>query len=124
MFYAASIDSLKVCHRHGLDIAGPNNSINAWEFLINKKFNLVWCSVFKAASSTWFYNFNILAGYSENFLLRSKETPITLARQKYARPTTMELENFMNQTQRPLSFLIARHPLHRLVSAYRRVAGL
>ncbi|XP_018019955.1 carbohydrate sulfotransferase 9-like isoform X2 [Hyalella azteca] len=109
----------EVCHRHGLDIAGPNNSINAWEFLINKKFNLVWCSVFKAASSTWFYNFNILAGYSENFLLRSKETPITLARQKYARPTTMELENFMNQTQRPLSFLIARHPLHRLVSAYR-----
>ncbi|KAF2353087.1 Sulfotransferase [Trinorchestia longiramus] len=37
----------------------------------------------------------------------------------FRRPSAAELEKFMNGTERPLSFLIARHPLHRLVSAYR-----
>ena len=43
-----------------------------WEYLINEKYNLIWCNVFKAASSTWFWNFNLLAGYSEDELLSSK----------------------------------------------------
>lgn len=33
---------------------------NAWEFFISPGHGLTWCNVFKAASSTWMYYFNIL----------------------------------------------------------------
>lgn len=54
----------EACSRYGLDVPG-NDSLhrpNAWEFLINKQHHLIWCNIFKAASSSWMYNFNILAG--------------------------------------------------------------
>lgn len=52
------------CAEEGLDRPG-NDSLhrpNAWEFLVNKKYHLIWCNVFKAASTSWMYNFNLLAG--------------------------------------------------------------
>lgn len=33
---------------------------NAWEFFISPGHGLAWCNVFKAASTTWMYYFNIL----------------------------------------------------------------
>lgn len=33
---------------------------NAWEFFISFGHGIAWCNVFKAASSTWMYYFNIL----------------------------------------------------------------
>lgn len=33
---------------------------NAWEFFISSGHGIAWCNVFKAASSTWMYYFNIL----------------------------------------------------------------
>nr|XP_045594048.1 carbohydrate sulfotransferase 11-like isoform X2 [Procambarus clarkii] len=109
----------EVCRKYGLDKPSETYQPNAWEFLINEKYGLVWCNIFKAASSTWFYNFNLLAGFSETELLHSKDTPIQLARKRYARPSVEELQKFMNSSQQPLSFMIARHPLKRLVSGYR-----
>lgn len=55
---------MQKCLGHKLNVKnnGTNNEPNAWEFLINDKYKLVWCNVFKAASSSWFYNFNLLAG--------------------------------------------------------------
>ena len=47
----------EVCVAHGLNKAGEPN---AWEFFIDSTHSLVWCNIFKAASSTWLYNFNIL----------------------------------------------------------------
>ena len=52
------------CSEEGLDRPG-NNSLhrpNAWEFLANREHHLIWCNVFKAASTSWMYNFNLLAG--------------------------------------------------------------
>ncbi|XP_026687469.1 uncharacterized protein LOC103520631 [Diaphorina citri] len=52
------------CDRFGLSSAS-NDSLhrpNPWEFLINRQYGLVWCNVFKAASSSWLFNFNVLAG--------------------------------------------------------------
>lgn len=52
------------CSLLGLDVPG-NDSLhrpNPWEFLVNRKHHLVWCNVFKAASTSWMYNFNLLAG--------------------------------------------------------------
>lgn len=76
---------LQVCKKYGLDKPSESNQPNAWEFLISEKYGLVWCNVFKAASSTWFYNFNLLAGFSEKELLQAKDTPIHLARKRYSR---------------------------------------
>lgn len=109
----------ETCKKYGLDKASKAYQPNAWEFLINKEHNLVWCNVFKAASSTWFYNFNLLAGYSEYELLHTKESPVTLARKRYSRPTVDELQRSLNTSDPPLSFMIVRHPFERLVSGYR-----
>lgn len=54
--------------------------------------------------------------YSPQFLKASKAVPVSLARQKYPRPTADELAKFLNDS---LSFLIVRHPFERLLSAYR-----
>jgi hypothetical protein len=47
----------EVCMAHGLNTEGEPN---AWEFFIDPTHGLVWCNIFKAASSTWLYNFNLL----------------------------------------------------------------
>ncbi|KAE8750440.1 hypothetical protein FOCC_FOCC002734 [Frankliniella occidentalis] len=106
------------CARTGLDV--PNNDslhqANPWEFLINNQHHLVWCNVFKAASTSWMYNFNILAGYTPHFLKQSKVVPLQLARQRYPRPSIETLREALNSS---ISFIIVRHPLERLLSAYR-----
>ncbi|KAG5678472.1 hypothetical protein PVAND_008142 [Polypedilum vanderplanki] len=106
------------CAFYGLDQRG-NDSLhkpNPWEFLINKKQHLVWCNVFKAASTSWMYNFNLMAGYSPKFLKKSQMVPLSLARKKYPRPTLKELNEALNTST---SFIIVRHPFERLLSAYR-----
>lgn len=89
---------------------------NPWEFLINKEHHLVWCNVFKAASTSWMYNFNLLAGYSPQFLKKTNGVPLSLARKRYPRPSVEELQTAVNNS---ISFLIVRHPFERLLSAYR-----
>lgn len=42
-----------------LDLIGRHTP-NAWEFVLSPGHSLSWCNVFKAASSTWLYYFNIL----------------------------------------------------------------
>lgn len=106
------------CKNFGLNIPG-NDSLhkpNPWEFLVSKKHHLVWCNVFKAASTSWMYNFNLLAGYSPKFLKQTKLVPLSLARQKYPRPSLSALRAAFNDS---VSFLIVRHPFQRLLSAYR-----
>ncbi|KAJ8984220.1 hypothetical protein NQ317_011130 [Molorchus minor] len=108
----------KMCRLLGLDRHG-NDTLhrpNPWEFLVDNKHHLIWCNVFKAASTSWMYNFNILAGYSPKFLKKSKVVPMTLARQRYPRPSLQALKKAFNDS---ISFVIARHPLDRLLSAYR-----
>lgn len=54
----------EACHKFGLDVPG-NDSLhkpNPWEFLVNRQYKVVWCNVFKAASTSWMYNFNLMAG--------------------------------------------------------------
>ncbi|XP_063701867.1 carbohydrate sulfotransferase 11 isoform X2 [Culicoides brevitarsis] len=106
------------CSYYGLDVHG-NDSLhkpNAWEFLINHKHHLLWCNVFKAASTSWMYNFNVLAGYSPEFLKKTKLVPLILARKRYPRPSVEELIEAQNGS---ITFLIVRHPFERLLSAYR-----
>lgn len=81
------------CTEFGLDIR-KNDSLhrpNSWEFLVSKRYHLVWCNVFKAASTSWMYNFNILAGYSPEFLRKSNIVPLELARKRYERVTVPQV---------------------------------
>ena len=61
--------------------------LNPWEYFINREHRLVWCNVFKSGSSSWMYLFNKMAGYSDQKLKLKRVPPMTLARQKYRRPS-------------------------------------
>ncbi|XP_055295890.1 carbohydrate sulfotransferase 11 isoform X2 [Sitodiplosis mosellana] len=89
---------------------------NAWEFFISSGHGIAWCNVFKAASSTWMYYFNILGGYDVQFLQRTKASPLELARKRFPRPSDTELNEALFNS---LSFLIVREPFERLLSGYR-----
>ncbi|GJQ80792.1 hypothetical protein Trydic_g9383 [Trypoxylus dichotomus] len=108
----------RACKNLGLNLHGNDtlHKPNPWEFLVNTKYRLIWCNIFKAASSSWMYNFNILAGYSPDFLKKTKQVALNLARQKYPRQSIESLRKAFNGS---LSFLIVRHPLERLLSGYR-----
>lgn len=110
----------KSCAVHGLDKAG-NDSLhqpNPWEYFINKRHNLIWCNVFKSGSSSLLYLFNKMAGYSDQTLKLKRMPPLTLARQKYPRPSKQELLDALRQ-KGAIAFLVARHPFQRLISGYR-----
>lgn len=93
---------LQQCNKFGLDVR-RNDSLhkpNSWEFLVNKRYHLVWCNVFKAASTSWMYNFNILAGYSPEFLRKSNIVPLELARKRYQRVTVTQVKIRFNSEKK------------------------
>ncbi|XP_026844032.1 carbohydrate sulfotransferase 11 [Drosophila persimilis] len=103
-----------VCERYKLQEKYPPNP---WEFFVSPGHNnLVWCNVFKAASSTWMYYFNVLAGYDVKYLQRTETQPLELARKRFPRP---ELAELMELLPSALSFLFVRDPFERILSAYR-----
>lgn len=107
----------EVCKANGM--VGDENGAgepNAWEFFIDEKHHLVWCNIFKAASSSWMYNFNLLGGFKEQYLRRSRKSPLTMARTRFPRPSVEQLKSALPHS---LSFLIVRDPFERLLSAYR-----
>ncbi|XP_052862243.1 carbohydrate sulfotransferase 11 [Anopheles cruzii] len=106
----------KKCTEYRLNEPKHNYKPKAWEYLIQHEYHLVWCNVFKAASTSWMYNFNLMAGYTPYFLRKTKDVPLQLARQKYPRPTVEKLQEAINES---ISFIIVRHPFERLVSAYK-----
>ncbi|XP_015109681.1 carbohydrate sulfotransferase 11 [Diachasma alloeum] len=106
------------CRELGLMGRGKNvPQLNAQEFFINYDYHVIYCSVFKAASTSWLYNMNLLAGVPAEDLRKSLESisPVKMARKKYARPSQSELLKALDKN---LSFLIVRHPFARLVRTY------
>ena len=89
----------EACRNEGLDVRGHDklHKVNPWEYFINHKYKITWCNVFKSASTSWMYIFNILGGYSPEFLKTSKAVPLNLARKKYGRPSTEDLLNVINR---------------------------
>ena len=94
-------------------------SLNPWEYFVVKRQpkNLVWCNVFKSASSSWLYVLNQLSGHATNFLDGSREPPVTIARKAFPRPTLREVTEAVKDAA--VVLVVARHPLERLKSAYR-----
>jgi len=85
------------------------------------------------------FNFNVLAGYSPAYLRKTKKILLNLARERYPRVTLDEVGGFnssqsnynsiclvlfweqqLREAQNySLTFIIARDPFERLLSAYR-----
>lgn len=103
----------EVCKKYNLQSTYPPNPR---EFFISTGHSLVWCNVFKAASSTWMYYFNILGGYDIKYLQRTELQPLELARKRFPRPYMQDLEEALSSS---LSFLFVRDPFERIVSGYR-----
>jgi len=118
-------DMKAACSKHGLDVRGEDQLHRPypWEYFINWEHNFVWCNVFKSASTSWMYVLNVMAGYPQKFLKKTNQVPLTLARDKYPRPSVSLLEEALSM-ENVTSLIIARHPLERLVSSYKdKIAG-
>nr|XP_045613690.1 carbohydrate sulfotransferase 10-like isoform X1 [Procambarus clarkii] len=76
------------------------------------KYRMVWCPVFKAASTTWVKNLLLLAGEQ-----RVSSGLHQRARQIYTQPEDPAAREDLLKTS--LKMMIVRHPLERLLSAYR-----
>ncbi|KYN18134.1 Carbohydrate sulfotransferase 9 [Trachymyrmex cornetzi] len=92
--------------------------------IIDTEHNVSWCPIYKAASSTWMNYFAVLKGTLTDAtidLVRRNLTQVSdIVRQKFQQDAdfnkTYELKIKMSKTKK---FLIVRHPLERLLSAYR-----
>ncbi|KAG8232474.1 hypothetical protein J437_LFUL012706 [Ladona fulva] len=85
-------------------------------FYIDKPHKISWCPIYKAASSTWLYNFLLLGGMKEGSLKKPKEQLSVLARKMYPEPEYKDAEEAFGTT---FKFMVVRHPFERLLSAYR-----
>lgn len=91
-----------------------DSPIDPREFLINEKFGLTWCNIFKAASSSWFEFFLKLA----NVKLKKNVPQVQMARRSaYPRPSLETLMEVLNNTWYK-SFVILREPFERILSSY------
>ncbi|XP_046387638.1 carbohydrate sulfotransferase 11-like [Ischnura elegans] len=115
----------QVCRRHNLGLYRQSAKASSIKhpptpqysvFYIDKPHKLAWCPIYKAASSTWLYNFLILGGVSEESLKTPKEQLSVLARRIYPEPEYSEAEEAFRTN---FVFMVVRHPFERLLSAYR-----
>lgn len=114
----------EVCGRYGL---GPNATHkkprikhpptpNHEVFYIDRPDLLAWCPIYKAASTSWLYNFLTLASLSESYVRNTKEQVSHVARRIWP---PLEYEDAKQAFKVCLKFMIVRHPFERLVSAFR-----
>uniref|UniRef100_A0A182RBE1 Carbohydrate sulfotransferase n=1 Tax=Anopheles funestus TaxID=62324 RepID=A0A182RBE1_ANOFN len=92
---------------------GGHTNLQPAFYLHSKNNSLVYCLVFKAGTSTWFYNFNSWAGYSEYEIMHIDN--LFLARKFYPKENRLTLMQSMKDS---FSFIIVRHPFERLMSAF------
>lgn len=115
----------EVCARHGIGPHAPAGgkpimrhppTPNYDVFYIDKREELAWCPIYKAASTSWLYNFIKLGGVEESEVKNAKEQVSTIARRIWP---PLPYEDAEQALETCLKFMIVRHPFERLVSAYR-----
>jgi hypothetical protein len=64
-----------------------------------REHKLVWCPIYKAASSTWMYNFCLLAGYSEEYIAEMQMQLSQLARDAFPELDRAETEEVLSSAR-------------------------
>lgn len=85
-------------------------------FYFDRNDGLAWCPIYKAASTTWLYNFILLGGLSDSYVQNTKEQVSHVARKLWP---PLEYTQADMALKMSLKFMIVRHPFERIVSAYR-----
>ena len=112
----------KKCDEHEEMFDDEEEKINTHKLYVLAKRRLIWCPVFKAASTNWLKNIPSLSGLSSQYIERlvaKKRQPNILARAIVPHISRENLIIFLNTKPTPTSFIIVRHPFDRLLSAYR-----
>ncbi|XP_052888569.1 carbohydrate sulfotransferase 11-like [Anopheles moucheti] len=94
---------------------GGKYTIEPTFYIHVKNESLLYCLVFKSGTTTWFYNINRWAGFSDDKILDEQTDNFMLARQNYHWEKPSVLLNSMKNTY---SFIVVRDPFERLISAY------
>ena len=97
------------------------SSINSKNLIVLKYRKILWCPVFKAASSSWMHQIPLLTNFKPTQIrfLQRRFVQINNLIKAIAPPLPqVKLKTFV-QSENPVKFLITRHPLDRLLSAYR-----
>ncbi|RLU14792.1 hypothetical protein DMN91_012679 [Ooceraea biroi] len=85
-------------------------------FYMNRPYNISYCPIYKAATTTWLYNLCLLMHVSEEMLNNGKEQLSTIARRVIPELGYPEADRVLNMSRK---LLVVRHPFERLLSAYR-----
>jgi len=91
-------------------------NIEAKEFFIFKS-GIVWCNVFKSASTSVLHMLGLLDGIPMK-KLRSMNPIVSDMRNIYGRPT-LEQILILSKNQKNIVFIVKRHPFKRLLSGYK-----
>uniref|UniRef100_A0A182QUE4 Carbohydrate sulfotransferase n=1 Tax=Anopheles farauti TaxID=69004 RepID=A0A182QUE4_9DIPT len=100
----------KACKRRN---NGGHTNLQPAFYLHSKNHSLLYCLVFKAGTSSWFYNFNSWAGFTDYEIMHVDN--LFLARKFYPKENRVTL---MNSMEHSFSFIVVRHPFERLISAF------
>ena len=103
--------------------SGPSIKTGENLYILYRQPPLVWCPVFKAASTNWMYNMLPLAGLDDQDIddLRydfGYKHPNLVARQVAPVMPFSEIQK-ITEDDSSVRFLIVRHPFSRLLSAFR-----
>lgn len=109
----------RVCETIDTKRARPDASLTS--MIVDTEHNVSWCPIYKAASSTWMNYFAVLKGTLTDAtvdLVRRNLTQVSdIVRQKFQQDA--DSSKIYEKVSRTKKFLIVRHPLERLLSAYR-----
>ncbi|XP_020295112.1 carbohydrate sulfotransferase 11-like [Pseudomyrmex gracilis] len=85
-------------------------------FYMVRAYNVSYCPVYKAGSTTWLYNLCLLMNVSEKTLNSGKKQLSSIARRAIPELEYPEADRVLNASKK---LLVVRHPFERLLSAYR-----
>jgi len=107
----------QACSSLGEEVGGQTRLLSRMRWAVKER--LLYCPVFKAASTTWLVNYLKLSNSKVDPKVGNLHTRIT---NLFPAPATFKLRKQIFEES--LKFIIVRHPFERLVSAYRdKLAG-